>query len=77
VTSIRLAHRLKKLEHPGLHTIEYLMQRPSPSQTSRGHLLKMVPGIEQQTDARGMHGMTDDVAKPSNPTGRTTASRKI
>src|SRR6266545_4706612 len=77
VTAIRLAQWLKELEHPGLHTIEHLMQRSSAPQTSRGHLLNMVPGMEQQANTRGMHGITDDVAKPSDPTGRAAASRKI
>src|SRR5438876_6124673 len=76
-TAVRCAQWLKELEHPGLHTIEYLMQRPSAAQTSHGHLFNMVPGMEQQADTRGMHWITDDVAKPSDPTGRATANRKI
>jgi len=53
------------------------MQRPSAAQTSRGHLLNMVPGMEQQADPRGMHGITDNVAKPSDSSWRAAASRKI
>jgi len=53
------------------------MQRPSAAQTSRGHFLKMVSGMEQQADTGGMHGITDDVTKPSDSTGRASASRMM
>src|SRR5206468_6741903 len=62
VADVRRAQWLKELKHPGPHTIEHLMQRPSAAKTGRGHLLNMVPGMEQQADTRGMHGITDDVA---------------
>jgi hypothetical protein len=77
VTVGRHAQRLKELEHPGLHPSECFTQRPSAAQTSRGHLLSMVPGMEQEADTRGMHGIANDIAKPSDPSGRAATRRKI
>ena len=67
----------KKFEHPRSHAIEHLPQ-PFPVAHPDGfQIVRMLTRMQEQADARRVHGITHDVSEPTDACRHASPGRQV